>query len=217
MSSAMATQIGPFTIEWQRALVPLSLLVMFVGFFYFKVPLWALALFSLWLPLYYVAYPRYLESSWAKFERVFARKFQAGEYKSLLDDYKSAWFLRKFAPKGEMLNKLALIYLAMEKYREAEQVLEQAVHHLPPGQRDRLYINLGNIKYELGKYDEAETMYKTLRESSPYRKSLRTQLALLALRRGERTEHARTHLEKELKQATGALKKRIEDALEATA
>jgi tetratricopeptide (TPR) repeat protein len=217
MSTAMATQIGPFTIEWQRALVPLSLLAMFVGFFYFKVPLWALALFSLWLPLYYVVYPRVLERQWGKFERQFAQKFQAGEYKALLEDYKAAWFLRKFAPKGEMLNKLALIYLAMEKYREAEQVLEQAMHHLPPGQRDRLYINLGNVKYELGKYDEAEAMYKTLRESSPYRKSLRTQLALLDLRRGLRVEHARRHLEGELSHASGALKKRIEDALDATA
>lgn len=216
MSSAMATQIGPFTIEWQRALVPLSLLAMFVGFFYFKIPIWALALFSLWLPLYYVAYPRYLERRWGKFERDFARKFQRGDYKELLEDYKSEWFLRKFAPKGEMLNKLALIYLAMEKYREAEQVLEQAVSHLPPGQRDRIYINLGNVKYELGKYEEAEAMYKTLRENSPYRKSLRTQMALLDLRRGERSDDARDYLEGELDTATGALKKRIEAALEAT-
>ncbi len=217
MPTAMATQIGPFTVEWQRALVPLSLLAMFVGFFYFKVPLWALALFSLWVPAYYVVYPRMLERRWGRFEREFARKFQRGDYKELLEDYRSEWFLRKFAPKGEMLNKLALIYLAMEKYREAEQVLERAVHHLPPGQRDRLYINLGNVKYDLGKYDEAEAMYKTLRESSPYRKSLRTQLALLDLRRGERTEDARAILEKELPNASGALKKRIEDALDAMA
>lgn len=215
MSNAMATQIGPFTIEWQRALVPLSLLAMFLGFFLFQIPIWALAIFSLWVPLYYIAYPRYLERSWASFEREFARKFQRGDYKELLEDYRSEWFLRKFAPKGEMLNKLALIYLAMEKYREAEQVLEQAVTHLPPGSRDRLYINLGNVKYELGKYEEAEAMYNTLRKTSPYRKSLRTQMALLDLRRGERTEESRQYLESELGSASGALKKRIEDALEA--
>ncbi len=116
-----------------------------------------------------------------------------------------------------MLNKLALIYSAMKKYREAEQVLERAVNLVPPAFRDRLYFNLANVKYELGKYDEAEQMYKALRKGSPYLHSVQTQLALIDLQRGVRIPEARKFLEKNRGNVSGVAKERIEKALKKSA
>ena len=211
----MAKQ-GGLTIDWHKALIPLSLLTMFIMWTQ-GAPLWALALFTLWIPLYYVAYPSLLRRKWMEFDKNFAIMFQKGDYRGLLEYYRGQWFLRRFAPRQEMLSKLALIYSAMEKFREAEQVLERALDASRAGYRDKLYFNLANVKYELGKYEEAEQMYRALKRGSPYGHSVRTQLALIDLHRGRRTEEARRHLEKELSTSSGAVRERIEAALEANA
>jgi tetratricopeptide (TPR) repeat protein len=203
------------SIDWHKALIPLSLITMFILWTQFQAPVWVLALFSLWIPLYYIAYPWYLRRKWTEFDKNFAMKFQQGDYRGLLDYYRAQWFLRKFGPRPEMLSKLALIYSAMEKYRESEQVLERAVELAPGGHRDRLYFNLANVKYELGKYDEAEQMYRALRKGSPYGHSVRTQLALIDLHRGDHPEKAREYLEQERENASGSTRARIDEALNA--
>ena len=202
-------------IDWGKALIPLSLLAMFM-MWELGTPLWVLGLFTLWMPAYYLAYPMYLRRKWTAFEKSFATKFQQGDYRALLDAYKGEWFLRKFGPKAEMLQKLALIYAAMDKNREAEQVLERALELTPAPYRDRLYFNLANIKYELGKYAEAEQMYKALRQGSPYRHAVQTQLALIDLHQGRNVERAREFLESERDGAHGPARQRIDDALSAT-
>lgn len=201
------------TIDWHKVLIPVSLLTMFILWTQFHAPVWVLALFSLWIPAYYVAYPWYLRRKWTEFDRQFAQQFQQQDYRGLLEFYRKQFFLRKFGPRGEMLSKLALIYSAMEKYREAEQVLERALDLTRRGGRDRLYFNLANVKYELGKYDEAEQMYRALAKSSPYGHSVQTQLALIDLHRGQRTEEARRVLEAEREHAPGQLRRRIDEAL----
>lgn len=201
------------SIDWHKAMIPLSLITMFILWTQFQAPVWVLGLFTLWIPAYYFAYPWFLRRKWTAFDKTFAMTFQQGDYRGLLEYYRSQWFLRKFAPRQEMLGKLALIYTAMEKYREAEQVLERAVEIAPTGHRDRLFYNLANVKYELGKYEEAEHMYKSLRRGSPYARAVRTQLALIDLHRGKHPEKARKYLEKQVEQASGPTKKRIEQAL----
>lgn len=205
------------SIDWHKALIPLSLLTMFILWTQFQAPVWVLALFSLWIPIYYIGYPWYLQRKWTDFDKTFAMKFQKGDYRDLLEYYRRQWFLRKLAPRPMMLSKLALIYSAMEKFREAEQVLEQALEMARTGQRDRLFFNLANVKYELGKYDEAEQMYRALKKGSPYGHSVRTQLALIELHRGDHTDEARRYLEQEEENATGPTKDRIRDALRRTA
>lgn len=200
-------------IDWRRALIPISLAIMFLMVFYFKTPLWALALFMLWMPIYYLAYPWYLRKRWLNFEREFAFHFQQRNFKTLLQFYRDNWFLRKFGPRAEMLTKLSLIYSGMEKYREAEQVLEQAIELTPSTHRDRLYYNLANVKYELGKYDEAEQMYKALNRGTPFGQTVRVQLALIDLQRGRSVAAAKKTLQTELENSTGVLKARITDAL----
>lgn len=204
------------TIDWHKALIPISLFTMFVMWTQ-GAPLWLLGLFTLWIPLYYFAYPRFLHRKWVEFDKTFAVMFQQGDYRGLLEFYRKQWFLRRFAPRQEILTKLALIYSAMEKYREAEQVLERALDASRAGYRDRLYFNLANVKYELGKYDEAEQMYRALKRGSPYGHSVRTQLALIKLHRGQHTDEARRYLEQERDHATGPTRERIEDALARTA
>lgn len=208
---------GKLHIDWRRGLIPLSLLVMFVLTFYFKVSPWVLVAFVMWMPAYYIAWPWLLRKRWTKFEHTFAQKFQQRDFKGLLEVYKANWLLRKFGPRAEMLTKLALIYTGMEKYREAEQTLEMAIDMTPagPGHRDRLYFNLANVKYELGKYDQAEQMYNALRKNSPYRHSIQAHLALIHLQRGDDVENARATLHKELAHASGSLKTRIQQALDA--
>ncbi len=200
-------------IDWRRGLIPLSLLVMFVLRFGFNAPLWTLALFTLWVPLYYIAYPHYLRKRWARFEKEFAYRFQRGDYKALLEFYRDQWFLRRFGPQAEMLGKLGLIYSALHKYREAEHALEQAIDRARAPQKEKLFFNLANVKYELGKYEDAEQMFKALRVNSPYRHSARTQLALIDLRQGQRVDQAREYLERESARASGSVKTRIERAL----
>ena len=206
---------GKLQIDWRRGLIPLSLLLMFLLTFYFKVSPWVLAVFAMWMPLYYLAWPWLLRRRWTQFEQTFARKFQQRDFKGLLEVYKANWLLRKFGPRAEMLSKLALIYTGMEKFREAEQTLERAIDMTPVVMRDRLYFNLANVKYELGKYEEAEQMYNALRTGSPYRHSIQAQLALIHLHRGHDVEQARATLTKELPNANGPLKTRIEQALRA--
>lgn len=201
-------------IDWRRALIPLSLGIMFLMVFYFNTPLWVMVIFLMWMPLYYMAYPWYLEKRWLAFEREFALLFQQRNFKGLLEFYRENWFLRKFGPRGEMLTKLSLIYSGMEKYRESEQVLEQAIELTAAPHRDRLYYNLANVKYELGKYDEAEQMYKALNRGTPFGQTVRVQLALIHLQQGKSVEKARQTLEQELSNTTGVLKSRIEDALQ---
>ena len=214
MGDMMARGIS---IDLRKWLVPLSLFTMFVLWTQFQAPLWLLAIFTMWIPLYYVAYPALLRKRWQAFEKEFAIKFQQGKHQELLEFYREQWFLRKFGPRAEMLNKLSLIYSSMEKFREAEQVLERSINLTEPQFRDRLYFNLANVKYELGKYDEAEQMYKALRKGSPYLHSVQTQLALIDLHRGQRVDEARTFLEKNRNNVSGVARDRIEQALQASA
>lgn len=200
-------------ISWQRGLLPMSLLILFVLQFGLGAPVWVIAVFMLWIPLYYIALPLYTRRKWAQFDKDFARQFQKGDYKALLIQYRDQWFLRKFGPQAEMLGKLGLIYAAMHQYREAEDALEKAIDHAHRSQRDKLYFNLAGVKYELGRYEAAEQILRSLRVSSPYGHSAKTQLALIDLRRGRRVEDARAFLKQKLSGTRGDMKVRIERAL----
>ena len=201
-------------IEWKRALLPLSLLVLIVAYFIFEVPIWALALFSLWIPLYYVVFPRLLRKRWNDFDKEFAIKFQQGRHKELLEEYRDQWFLRKFGPQSEMLGKLGLIYSALDKYREAEQALERALDHAEKGQKQRFFFNLANVKFELSKYEDAEQIYRALESSGPYAHSARTHLALIDLQLDRNEEEAREVLRAERERASGSVEEHIERVLD---
>ena len=194
----------------------LSFAMMGLLYFYFKAPLWVMGLFTVWMPIVYLLIPWDIRRRWTQFEKNFTTQFQRGEYQALLDEYRNMKFLRRFGPKAEMLSKLAIIYTAMEHLREAEKVLEQAIDITPLTQRDRLYLNLANLKYELGKYNEAAAMYKALQSNSPYRHSVKTQLALIDLHQGHRVAEARAYLADVRDRSTGATRSRIDAALSET-
>jgi len=201
-------------LSLRRALIPVSLLILVVLRFAFGAPLWVLALLSLWVPAYYVLYPWFLKRRWKQFERDFTAQFQRGDHRELLDDYQRRWFLRTFGPRAAMLEKLGLVYAAMENYREAEHVFEQALDASDDHRSDKLLFNLANVKYELGKYADAEEIYRSLQGNhSPYGHAIRTQLALIDLHKGRRVEEAREFLEDERERATGLMRHRIERAL----
>ncbi len=201
------------TVEWKALALPVSLGFMAILHLMFDVPLWILAAFCAWIPLYYILYPAMMRKKWSAFEKEFARRFQRGDHKQLLEFYKQQWFLRKFGPRAEMLGKLGLIYSALERHREAEHVIQEAIEATPSEYRERLYFNLANIKFELGKYDAAAAIYRTLKPSSPYRRAAQTQLALIDLSNGQHHEMARKILNRELPNATGTMRERIELAL----
>ena len=208
------TKRSAIRVDWYRALIPVSLVTLFILRFVLNAPLWIVFTLCLWVPAFYIGYPWLLKTKWTAFEREFMKLFRKGEYKALLETYKSQWFLRRFGPKAEMMGKLGLIYSALERYREAEQALERAVDATPAVHRDRLYFNLANVKFELGKYEAASQIYRSLKPGSPYRHAAQTQLALIDLHQGRRMDIAKKILEQEKKRATGQLKTRIEQALE---
>ena len=201
-------------IDWKRGLIPLSLMILGLLHFGLGAPWWVLAVFCLWIPAFYLGVPYYRKRKWEQFEDIFARRFQRGEHKTLLEDYRKQWFLRRFGPQFDMFSKLGLIYSALEKYRQAEQAFERAIDvcqgHVP----EQLYFNLANVKFELGKYDDAMQIYLTLRGNSPYQQAARTQMALIDLHKGARKEQALSFLESRKDTASGSMKERIEDALE---
>lgn len=204
---------GGWKIDWSRGLIPLSLLVLVVLHFYFQVSWWVLVAFCMWIPVYYIGIPYYRKRKWQQFEQNFARRFQRGEHKALLEAYRKEWFLRRFGPRSAMLSKLGLIYSALDKYREAEHAFEQAIEASETRIPEQLYFNLANVKFELGKYDEAMQIYLTLRGNSPYQKAARTQMALIDLHKGVRVDQARDFLEDEKDSASDSMQKRIERAL----
>lgn len=205
---------GGFELDWQRGLIPLSLFILFVLYFGFGAPWWVLAVFCLWIPAYYLGVPYYKKRKWNDFEETFARHFQRGEHKTLLEKYRKQKFLRRFGPQSEMLSKLGLIYSALEKYRKAEHAFERAIDEREGNVPEQLYFNLANVKFELGKYDDAMQIYLTLRDNSPYQQAAKTQMALIDLHKGARTDQAIEYLEEEKENATGSMRDRIEEALE---
>lgn len=202
-----------FTLDWRRALIPLSLFILVLLYFWFHVPWWGLALFCLWIPIYYLGVPYYKKRKWENFEQIFARHFQRGEHKTLLEKYRKQWFLRRFGPTSEMLSKLGLIYSALEQYRNAEHAFERAIEECDRRVPEQLYFNLANVKFELGKHDEAMEIYLTMRKNSPYQKAAKTRMALIDLKKGVRTEQAIKHLKAHRETASKSMRDRIEKAL----
>lgn len=200
-------------IDWRRGLIPISLFILFILRFGLGAPIWVLILFCLWIPVYYLFIPYYTAKRWTAFEKNFNRRFQRGEHKTLLEDYRKERFLRRFGPREVMLQKLGLIYSAMGKFREAELAIEQAIDATKGSVSEQLLFNLANIKFELGKFDEAMKIYLTLRGNSPYQRAARTQMALIDLHRGARVEQAVKFLEDERERATGSMRERIDRAL----
>ena len=201
------------TIDWRRGLIPLSLLILIVLHFGIGAPWWVLAVFCLWIPIFYVGVPYYRHKRWEAFEKNFGQRFQRGEHKTLLEEYRKERFLRRFGPRAEMLSRLGLIYSALEKYREAEHAFEQSINATEGHVPEQLYFNLANVKFELSKYDEAMQIYLTLRGNSPYQRAARTQMALIDLHKGARVDQARTFLEDEKDRASGVMRDRIVRAL----
>ena len=152
---------------------------------------------------------------WDAFEREFAYRFPLEDYDGLLAFYKGQWFLRHFGPRAEMLEKLGLIYIAMRKNREAEQILEQAIQLSERHQREKFLLNLAQVKFELKKYGEAEQIYKRLLRRSPHLSGAELKLALIHAHQGVDLERSRSVLEAELERAKGDDRERIEEALRA--
>lgn len=200
-------------IDPQRALIPVSLGIFFILRFGFGVPVWVLALLMLWIPAYYIGMPMLAQRRWRDFEREFAFRFPNEDYKGLLDYYRRQWFLRQFGPKAQMLEKLALIYQGMGKLRDAERVLERAIAMTHKTGRATFLTNLAHIKYELGKYDEAEGIYKRLLRRSPHQVSAQVKLALIRVHKGVQLEESLQVLRENLGRATGQERQQIEEAL----
>lgn len=200
-------------ISLHRGVIFLSLAILMVLHFGLAAPLWVLALFCLWIPVYYIGFPLYRQRRWEAFEKNFAQRFQRGEHKTLLEEYRKEAFLRRFGPQAEMLSRLGLIYSALEKYREAEHAFENAIQTYQGPVPEQTFFNLANVKFELGKYDDAMKIYLTLKGNSPYQRAARTQMALIDLHKGARVEQARSFLENERDRASGSMRERIDRAL----
>ena len=204
---------GKFRLDPSRALIPVSLGFFFVLRFVFGVPTWVLGILLLWIPLYYMGIPWLAQRRWIAFEREFVYRFPSGDGPAMLDFWKRQYFLRQFGPKPLMLEKLALIYQSMGKVREAESVLERAVELADKRSRDTFLPNLAHVKYELGKYDEAEPIYKRLLRRVPHDTTAQTRLALIKVHTGRDMGNALSVLREQLSRAHGEELRRIREAI----
>ena len=211
MADVMAART--LRIDPSRALIPVSLGLFFVLRFVFHVPTWILGVLLLWIPLYYVGIPWLAGRRWHAFEREFAYRFPQGDHKNLLAFWKGQFFLRQFGPKALMLEKLALIYQAMGRVRDAESVLERAVEMADRRMKPTFLPNLAHVKYELGKYDEAEPIYRRLLRRFPHNTAAQTRLALIHVHTGQDIEASLTILRGQLSRAQGEEHRRIEEAI----
>ncbi len=202
-------------VDPQRAMIPISLGFFFVLTFYFQAPIWLMAILMLWIPLFYIGVPLLTQRKWRTFEREFAYRFPSQDYQGLLSYYKGQWFLRQFGPKAEMLEKLGLIYIAMGRARDAERILEQAIQLSDKRAREKFMLNLAQVKFELGKFDEAEQIYKRLLRRTPHLAGAHLKLLLIRAHKGQDLQNTIKSLESELPRAKGEDKKRIEEALSA--
>jgi hypothetical protein len=200
-------------LDPSRALIPVSLGVFFVLKFVFDVPTWVLALLLLWIPAYYVGVPWIANRRWHVFEREFVYRFPQGDHRKTLAFWKSQYFLRQFGPKALMLEKLALIYQAMGRGREAESVLERALALADKRARPTFLPNLAHVKYELGKYDEAEPIYRRILRRYPHDTTAQTRLALIQVHTGHDIAAAVKVLRAHLGHAQGEERRRIEEAI----
>ena len=210
---ATSNNSGKANVDFRRALIPISLGVFFVLHFYFAVPLWALMCLTLWIPLFYLGVPMYTKHRWTNFEREFAYKFPQQDYRGLLSLYKKQWFLRQFGPKAMMLGKLGLIYSAMGRFRDAERILEGAVRYAKHGNREKFMLNLAHVKYELGKYKDAQRLYQYLLKRTPHLSGASTRIALIQVHTGSELHTSLEYLEKELPHSSGEDHKRILEAI----
>lgn len=211
MAEAMAAR--KLRIDPGRALIPVSLGLFFVLRFVFNVPTWVLAVLLLWIPAYYLGIPWIANRRWHRFEREFAYRFPQGDHKSLLSWWKGQFFLRQFGPKALMLEKLALIYQAMGRLRDAETVLERAVALADKRMRPTFLPNLAHVKYELGKYDEAEPIYRRLLRRFPHNTAAQTRLALIHVHKGTDIEASLEVLRQQRARAQGEEQRRIDEAI----
>jgi tetratricopeptide (TPR) repeat protein len=211
MADVMAAR--KLRIDPGRALIPVSLGLFFVLRFVFHVPTWALAVLLLWIPVYYLGIPWLAGRRWHAFEREFAYRYPQGDHKSLLSFWQGQFFLRQFGPKPLMLEKLALIYQALGRVRDAETVLERAVELADKRMRPTFLPNLAHVKYELGKYDEAEPIYRRLLRRFPHNTAAQTRLALIHIHTGHDIDASLTVLRAQLGRAQGEELRRIEEAI----
>lgn len=202
-------------LDFKRALIPISLGVFFVLYFYVQAPVWVLALLTLWIPLFYIGVPYYTHRRWLRFEKDFAWRFSKQDHQGLLALYKDAWFLRSFGPRDLMLGKLGLIYAAMGKHRDAERVLENAIQQAEPSARGQFMLNLGQVKLDLGKYAEARQIYRRLLKRSPHLSRAEAKLNLIDAHLGKRLDEVIPLLQRDLQRAQGDERRRIQDALDA--
>lgn len=205
------TTIVSFDIR--RALIPASLLVFF-ALWSFGVPRWALGVFMLWIPIYYIGAPVYGRFRWDRFERQFATLFPRRDYPGLLSLYRRQWFLRMLGPEAPMLAKLGLIYRGMGRLRDAERLFERAAKRGDRATRARVLLNLAHVKYELAKYKEAEQIYTRLLKKTPHLSGAKVKLAVIHAHMGKELESALSILQSEVGRSDSEEKKRIDEAIQ---
>ena len=97
------------------------------------------------------------------------------DYASAENTYKQA--LTTYLGHWSLLEGLAVLYIDMSKFVEAEELLRQALQS--ESQVDSIYYNLGLVLEKLGRTEEAQVSFKTALEKSE--KSTPASLALMRI------------------------------------
>lgn len=117
---------------------------------------------------------------------------QSGARDQLLARYGDQLFLRAFAPRHELCERLGMIHKQRGAHRAAADALREAVEEAPPKEAPGLAHKLADAYYAAGELLEAERYYRLSQDTKHANAGVRARIARLIIGRGgDRAEAAR--------------------------
>lgn len=120
----------------------------------------------------------------AVFDSKLQALIQSGEKDRLLSYYSAQLFLRCFAQRHELRDRLGLIYERVGDHDAAAAALREAVEEAPPRQAPTLAKKLADLLYAAGQQREAERYYRLSQDDKNMNPGVRARIARMIVSRG---------------------------------
>jgi tetratricopeptide (TPR) repeat protein len=139
----------------------------------------------------------------ALFDRELQVLIQGRETDQLLARYSAQLFLRCFAPRHEMRDRLGLIHKQRGDLGAAQAALREAVEEAPPKEAPALAKKLADTLYAAGDHLEAERFYRRSQDEKNNNPGVRARIARMIVARGGDLSEAARLLQEAVEEAQG--------------